>query len=488
MPTIILFDLSLSMCRSVELNDTSESYTFQNLANYGLIELLDYMSANNKMEYVSLMYFSSLWERNVSFTRDYDSIKLALANSCDTFYDTTNIENALKGVQEYVQEEWGKSIPVQLLLITDGNPGAQALAHIVMGDQLSRDRIVQCDDEEAMQTDEPESSAGVFTQFSFPCKMHVINLCTRNDQHMMDESLAYYRRLIYATTSLNIRPDLDEQVHFLESYSLQSVSNLFKNLASRHYTPCHSSLHCGSLMSPVTIFPALKSYTESDIVLAKPSLTDGLTICGFLELSEIASPPVHSRHIVLPNVMNREQHLTSFHSILTNKPSSNYELNTTTIADLEEASKNLMATVNDDANGSKQPSLCVLLHGSLKVESMVAICKVGEPNWFGMLYSWADNKKKSNLMLSTFKYGTESVSWLGNLHHLGLPSLDNKVPLSEINRFGSCFWIFSRKFFREFSFENFRSRTFQVHTQLVTPHKRLELIRMFIIPLIVSIL
>lgn len=439
MPTIILFDLSLSMCRSVELNDTSESYTFQNLANYGLIELLDYMSANNKMEYVSLMYFSSLWERNVSFTRDYDSIKLALANNCDTFYDTTSIENALKGVQEYVQEEWGKSIPVQLLLITDGNPGAQAMAQIVNGDQLNRDRIVCCDDEERMQTDEPETGSGVFTQFSFPCKLHVINLCTRSDQHMLNESFAYYRRLIQETTSQNIRPNLDEQIHFLESYSLASVSNLFKNLASKHYTPCISSLHCGSLMSPITIFPALKSYTEFDIVLAKPSLTDGLVVCGFLELSEIASPPVHSRHIVLPNVMNREQHLASFHSILTNKPSSNYELNPTTIADLE-ASKNLMASANGDVNGSKQPSLCVLLHGSLKVESMVAICKVGEPNWFGMLYSWADNKKKSNLMLSTFKYGTESVSWLGDLHHLGLSALDSKVPLSEINRFGSCFF------------------------------------------------
>lgn len=97
MPTIILYDLSLSMCRSVGLNDTSENYTFQNLANYGLIELLDYMSTNNKMEYVSLMYFSSLWERNVNFTRDYDSIKLALANNCGKFYDTTNIKNALKG-------------------------------------------------------------------------------------------------------------------------------------------------------------------------------------------------------------------------------------------------------------------------------------------------------------------------------------------------------------------------------------------------------
>jgi len=35
---------------------------------------------------------------------------------------------------------------------------------------------------------------------------------------------------------------------------------------------------------------------------------------------------------------------------------------------------------------------------------MGAICKVGH-NWFGLLYSWADSKKKSNLMLSIFEPG-----------------------------------------------------------------------------------
>lgn len=37
-------------------------------------------------------------------------------------------------------------------------------------------------------------------------------------------------------------------------------------------------------------------------------------------------------------------------------------------------------------------------------ENMVALCQVGE-KWFGILYSWADNKKKSNLMLSLFVPG-----------------------------------------------------------------------------------
>ena len=315
------------------------------------------------------------------------------------------------------------------------------MTQIINTSQLNKDRIV-CYDEDKMLLDDLETG---FNQFTFPCKLHVINLCTKTDHHMFDEALAYYRRLILETTSQHLSPALDEQIHFLDSYSLQSVSNLFKNLATEHYQACLSSLHCGSLMSPITIFPPLKAYSnelqnsDNDFIIAKPSISTGLLIYGFMELSEIASPPIHSRHIVLSNAMNREQHLQNFHSILTNNPSSNYELSASTISDLEEASKSLMTNNDDannnDANGSKQPSLCVLLHGSLKKESMVAICKVGEPNWFGMLYSWADNKKKSNLMLSTFKCGYESISWLGNLSNLGLANLDFKLPLTETNRF-----------------------------------------------------
>ena len=40
----------------------------------------------------------------------------------------------------------------------------------------------------------------------------------------------------------------------------------------------------------------------------------------------------------------------------------------------------------------------------MKVENMGAICSVGL-DWYGLLYSWADSKKKSNLMLSIFEPG-----------------------------------------------------------------------------------
>ncbi len=41
------------------------------------------------------------------------------------------------------------------------------------------------------------------------------------------------------------------------------------------------------------------------------------------------------------------------------------------------------------------------------------------PNWFGILFSCADTKKKSSLMLSLFEPGETPVPWMGNLNHLG---------------------------------------------------------------------
>lgn len=52
---------------------------------------------------------------------------------------------------------------------------------------------------------------------------------------------------------------------------------------------------------------------------------------------------------------------------------------------------------------------------------MAAMCQVGK-NWFGVLYSWADSKKKSNLMLTLLEPGVNSVPWLGNINYLGIPN------------------------------------------------------------------
>ena len=52
--------------------------------------------------------------------------------------------------------------------------------------------------------------------------------------------------------------------------------------------------------------------------------------------------------------------------------------------------------------------------------------EVGD-EWYGVIYSWSDNKKKSSLMISLFEPGLEAVPWLGNLDRLGPASGLNEV-------------------------------------------------------------
>ncbi len=67
----------------------------------------------------------------------------------------------------------------------------------------------------------------------------------------------------------------------------------------------------------------------------------------------------------------------------------------------------------------------MFLHGGLKMDNMCALVQAA-PNWFGILFSHSDNKKKSCLMLALFEPGPEPVPWLGNLTELG--------PIADLNQ------------------------------------------------------
>lgn len=66
---------------------------------------------------------------------------------------------------------------------------------------------------------------------------------------------------------------------------------------------------------------------------------------------------------------------------------------------------------------SMSESACVLLHGALKIENMAALVLLNE-NWYGFIYSCADSKRKSNLMLTILPpgklLGGFSIVWLKN--------------------------------------------------------------------------
>lgn len=54
---------------------------------------------------------------------------------------------------------------------------------------------------------------------------------------------------------------------------------------------------------------------------------------------------------------------------------------------------------------------------------MTAVCQLSS-NWYGLLVSWADNKKKSNLMLIILEPGSSAIPWLGDIQNLTLSHID----------------------------------------------------------------
>uniref|UniRef100_A0A3P8ZE18 Integrator complex subunit 14 n=1 Tax=Esox lucius TaxID=8010 RepID=A0A3P8ZE18_ESOLU len=319
MPTVVLMDASLSMTRPVSLDQGSEELQRKNLAVAGLTMLFEHMASNYRLEFTSLVAFSSLWELLVPFTRDYNTLQEALSNLED--YDKTCLEAALHGVSNVVQQEWGHACPTQLQM-TDTMDNLEKLLQLNGGD------------------------GQIFTMEGQLC--------------------------------------------------LKSVQSMFGRLIDAAYSPFHAVLRCGNLTSDVQVFPRPEPvFLDQEVdPLPKHVLTD-LEIVGFIEIGDISSPPVISRHLVLPIAVSKE-----VDDVGAGAPE---ELE-------EETSANQQA--------GKAPNFCVLLHGSLKVEGMVALVQVG-PEWHGMLYSQADSKKKSNLMMSLFEPGPEPLPWLGKMSQLG---------------------------------------------------------------------
>lgn len=380
MPTIILIDVSLSMLRPVLIPDCTETYQRRQLATHGINSLLDYMAHSCKLEFTSLMAFSSLWEIVQPFTRDYETLKSALSKIEN--YDRTCIDIALEGVRTTVLEEWGAGTPCQVVLITDGSIGT--------GYKTSKFRW----------KDSTKSSEPFPLPFPFSSKLFIMCI-SQPDEATLQTALPFYQHLIETNNG-------DGQIFVPEGpLSLRSVQQLFTKLVEQYFVPFHGTITCGNLSSHIQLFPPPEPYSQSrDFEIVKRTVASKIDICGFLEMNDVASPAAYSRHLVLPSTQSKN---------VAGESNGNM--------------KNDHDSGDDDVGSSddgKTASFCVLLHGSLKVEGMIALCHLGE-DWYGMLYSWADSKKKSNLMLTVYEPGILAIPWVGTFNRLA-PLCDFEIP------------------------------------------------------------
>ncbi|XP_034936169.1 integrator complex subunit 14 [Chelonus insularis] len=376
MPTVIALDVSLSMRRPVlgaGVNDNlqNELITRHHLAIQGINTLLHYLQVNSKLEFVSLIVFSSLYDVICPFTRDYDSIRSKLQIIEER--DKTCIETALHGVNNVIMSEWGNTTACQVILITDGNPGVgpMSLGHSLQSVHTARE------------------SSSFPLPFPYPGKLSVVCLTSQQDPGFV-QNFSLYQKLIELAGG-------DSAILIPEgSLTKNSVNNCFQKLVETNYVSFQGYLKCGNLGSRILLSPAPINYTKkTDFeIISGLTISKTIEICGFISVADVGSPNSISRHLILPLPTEKTP---SMQGVVT----------------LDEESD----TENNGDEG-KCPSFCVLLHGALKVENLAALCLL-QTDWYGFIYSWADTKKKCSLMLTVLEPGTDVVPWLGNFNSLG---------------------------------------------------------------------
>ena len=334
MPTIILLDVSLSMARLASPLNENNQMKLIDLASSSVINFMDQLSQQAKLEYTALVVFSSLYEVKVKFTRDYEALKKA----CNTLttYDKTVFETAFQAIEMLVIEEWGAFTPIELILLTDGHTG--------IGDGSLK---------EAFSGMDRRSSESKFPiPFSFPCHMNII--CLSNDsKHRIN-----LERLI----ELNYKKG---DLYIPESMSISSINKCFQRLINTRYCQFEATLKCGHFQSEVVLFPPpmvqnsfssvsnLYRHPSDAINLTKLKMNNQLNILGFLDLQDFAHPSFFSRHLVTPVVTDQA-------------PNNGQESVVTSIF-----------SGNKPKEIGFQPSFCVLLHGSLKTEKMGGLVLIG---------------------------------------------------------------------------------------------------------------
>ena len=367
MPTIILLDSSLSMLRSATKqsekpseNGSEEGFQLMDLAKWAIDHLLNHLEKVYKLEHVAVLAYANQCDLVVPFIRDIPEAR-AKVTTIDCF-DSSNIIAGLKGLVNFVLEQWGNTAYINILVVTDGGQGhGNKSFKTYMETKSLLDREI-------------------LLPFSFNGTMNFLMV---NQIDEVIETVSLYEKLI-DRCGLRGQVLIPNAESPQQSLTRNSVEKCVQTLIDTHYQPFIGRMTLGDeLASQITLCPPPSKYRQvKEFNVVEANIEDNLDIKGFLTLADVASPPVVSRHLILPY--------------------SN--LNT-----------------EDD---SRTPSLCVLLHGALKVSSLCALVQVSK-NWFGIIFSHADSKKKSCLMLALFEPGDEPVPWLGNLQRLG--------PLEEMN-------------------------------------------------------
>ena len=272
------------------------------------------------------MAFSSSCEVLSPFTRDTQELLEQLGQV--TCVDRTDLYKALQCVVETVVAEWGMFVPCQLVLVTDGRFG------LSLGGRQQPQTVC----------------------LPFPCQFHVVCAASKKEISAIPQ----------LQPSVELAGIRITSVHTPQSEPLtqNQVLDAFSDLVTVYYQPYLATLKCGHLQFEVSLSPSPSMCRSScDIVVElgqrfatsnfNLDFPSDIIICGFLDLSVISAPAIYSRHFVLDGEFNSEA--------------------------VARLMKHLREGAEEEERNSNKdkPSFRVILHGSLKMESKVAVVRLG---------------------------------------------------------------------------------------------------------------
>lgn len=273
--------------------------------------------------------------------------------------------------------------------------------------------------------------------YPYPSKINIVCLGNTSDPYFVYATKLYQQffdvtgqkgQLYIPKCSENFENIKKEEFDVSSSVSRlskQSVFDAVVKMCETNYKQFEATFKCGSyfkLECPIFIWPPPLPYSSKDVLGCETTkiISRKIEICGYIKLSDIGSPMSVSRHLILPKAEEKTPVIKTEKSskvkgITTEALTTDYEKLESEIRNFYSktdgsASDDDESVANTSASEATRESVCVLLHGALKVESMAALVLLND-DWYGFIFPYADSKKKSNLMLTILPPGNFLINF-----------------------------------------------------------------------------
>ena len=253
----------------------SDGFQLMDLAKWGIDVILGHIEKVYKLEHIAVLSYGCQCDLICPFTRDISEVRAKITTIDGS--DLTNIISGLKGMLNYVQESWGNSTNVNVIVVTDGGigHGKRSLKNLLENKYLLEREIPL-----------PLVFSGT------------LNFVLVNHAEDISDVVPLFDKLIQATgVPGQVYVPNDNQPG--ATLTRSSVEKCFQSIIDTHFKPYVGKLMLGDEFNTnITLCPPPTKYKKvKEFETVQAEIEETIDIKGFLTLADVASPPVVSIYL-----------------------------------------------------------------------------------------------------------------------------------------------------------------------------------------------